>query len=779
MRTITILCFIFLFCLKLNCQNASYCSISGTVLDSNGNDLEFANIFLLSSPDSSFITGAYTNEQGRFSIEKIDKKDYILKISYIGCEDYFQRISLLQETTNIGTISLAPITNTIKEVVVTTKTPPFKLSSNGLITNVSTTLLSSLGTANDVIQRIPGVTMTDNGITVFGKGAPIVYINNRKVQDNQELERLESSDISTIELITNPGAKYDAEGRAVLLIKTKKKQNGLAAQVTERIRKAKYFGDNENINISYTKNNLDLFASYYHQYRKSTVKKESSDIQLLQTDTIWKYNIQNPFYSSSENMHQASSGFDWSITDKHSIGGQYQFNIALFNDPSDKINASTFLNDILYDELHSQTSTNEKRRQHLLNAFYNGDFNENYSLRFDFDYLNNYNDRKQLTNETSNLENRIVHTFSQIDYDLYAGKLTNSYQTTVGLFEFGGEYNYITGNGSLLNPEGYAGNDIFSNQEQKAALFVSYSQSFKDAKLEAGLRYEFTQEKFTEDSVKTLIISKKYSDIYPNISISKSVKNVDLNFSFNKRTRRPSFMELNGSTTYVNRFVFQKGDPYLKKTDIYDAEIRAMYKMFHLNMGYSYEKNPVYLYFGEQQENSNAVLSTYTNYPKYQQLNFTINFSKKVAFWQPNYTVNIAKPYFSANYNGNNINYNQANYIIKVYNDFVLPSSFIFSCNFSYYNDYYYYLSKIKGNKRLDLGLRKSLFNNRLRLNLDGFDIFNWVVAGNKMEINNLQFDRNLKLETRYVQLSITYLFNNYKKKYRGSSAAPDDLNRF
>ncbi|MDR0612868.1 MAG: outer membrane beta-barrel protein [Dysgonamonadaceae bacterium] len=770
---------VFLFALLNASLIYSQNSITGKISDKESRSLEYVNVILLSSPDSAFVSGAYTDAQGCFSLEKPDKKDCILKVSYIGYEDCFLDILLSREATDIGTIPLTPSANMLKEVVVTTGTPPFKLGNNGLIANVSTTLLSGLGTATDVIQRIPGIMMTETGITVFGKGAPIVYINNRKVQDNQELERLESSDISTIELITAPGAGYDAEGRAVLLVKTKKKQNGLSAQITERIMKAKYFGYTENINISYTKRNLHLFASYYHQYLKMGIEKENYYYQLYRPDTVWKHDMLMPFYTASVNSHQVSGGIDWSINDDHSIGGQYLFKGFQYGSPVVKTNASTYLNEALYDELHSQTGMNESRPQHLFNAFYSGNISDRFSLRFDFDCMKYFDDRRQLTEEMSGSENRTFNAFSKTGYDLYAGKLTNSYHTTAGLFEFGGEYNHIKGNGSILNPERYVENDIFSGREQKSALFISYSHTFGDIRFNAGLRYEFTGEKHTKDSAQTVIIDRKYSDIYPNLSISKKIKNVELSFVLNKRTKRPGFTELNGTTTYINRFLFQRGNPYLKKTDIYDAEVRALYKMFHLNAGYSYEKNPTYIYAEVRQENSNAILSTSTNYPKYQELNLTLNFSKKIAFWQPCYTANLCKPYFSANYNGNNIDYNQANYTIKAYNDFTLPLSFIFSCNFKYYSDYYYYLNRIKGNKQFDLSLRKSFFGNRLRLNLDMYDIFNRVNIENGMQINNLQWRIDKKRETRYVQLSITYLFNNYKKKYRGGSAAEDDINRF
>jgi hypothetical protein len=590
------------------------------------------------------------------------------------------------------------------------------------------------------------------------------------------LERLESSEISTIELITNPGAKYDAEGRAVLLIKTKSQMDGFSAQVTERIRAGKYLGDNENISISYTKDKLNLFATYFHNYNKTETSEDHHNL-LKTTNDLWQYDVFMPGYRHSNYSQQVSAGFDYSLNDKHAIGGQYQF-YTLKRKITSRDSSTTFLNDNLYEETLMKSLIRESPTQHLVNAFYNGEFSDCYSFHFDFDYLKNHEYREQYSDEFSTLEPRTVNTFSQTDYDLYAGKLTNSYQSTIGLVEFGGEYNNIAGNGFVWNPEGYTDNNEFTNKEQKAAAFVSYAHKFADINVSAGLRYEFTSEQFT-DSTETIIIDRKYSDLYPNISISRKIKNVDLSLAFNKRTQRPSFTQLNGNTLYVNRFIFQKGNPYLKKMDIYDVNFQTVFKPFYLNIAYMYGKNQILLFVKEQENNANAILYTYANFPKYQDLNATLNWNTKIAFWQPNYTVGVSKPFFSAYYDGQQILYNRANYFFRVYNDFTLPLGLVLSCNFRYQSDRQDAFFETKGYQRIDLGLRKSFFDNALRLNLMVYDIFDWVKENNSMQLNNFRWNADKKYETRYANLSITYLFNNYKKKYRGGSAAQDDINRF
>jgi hypothetical protein len=751
--------------------------VSGRIIEElTGEPLEYVNIVLFSLPDSAFVSGAVSDEGGLFLLEKVNSGSYLLKVSHVGFETRHVPIKASAAPVDVGEIRLQE-SNTLKGIVVTSKIPPFQAGDGGgIVANVSTTLLSSVGTASDVLQRMPGVAVDNDAITVFGKGAPIVYINNRKVHDMSELHRLESSDISTVELISNPGAKYDAEGRAVLLIKTKKRLNGFSAQLTERLRQGKHLGDNENISLSYTKDQLNLFATYYHDYRRVEMS-EDHYYTLKNAYGVWRHNSFLPGDYINQS-HQASAGFDFSINEKQAIGGQYRFYTgnSNFNLP---LNSYTYWNDVPYETSQTQSWMKDNDYEHLVNAFYNGDWSDRFSLRFDFDYLNNHAGREQEANETTDdAGTRHVEVSNQTDYDLYAGKLTGSWKSGVGLVEFGGEYNHIAGSG-FVRSNGYTEDSEFFNTEQKAAGFVSYTHKLADFHVSAGLRYEFTSEQYTEGALETPVIDRAYGDLYPNVSVSRAFGNIDLSLAFNKRTRRPSFTQLNGNVIYVNRFIFQKGDPYLNKTNIYDLNLQATVKPFYLNVGYMHGKNPVLVYFKALEEESNAILSTYANFPKFDLLYATLNFNHKIASWQPNYTAGVEQPFFSATYDGQEITYNKASYFFSAYNDFTLPLGFVLSCNYRYQSDKQEAFFGAKGWQRIDMGLRKSFLGNSLRFNLMLNDIFDWVKARESMQIDNLQWHVNRKRETRYATLSVTYMFNNYQKKYRGGSAAQDDINRF
>jgi hypothetical protein len=390
-----------------------------------------------------------------------------------------------------------------------------------------------------------------------------------------ELERLESSEISTVELITNPGAKYDAEGRAVLLIKTKTKVNGFAAQVSERLRKGKYLGDYENISLSYTHERLNAFATIVHTYRKSITFRENNYMTINNENEVWYHETFLPENLYSRHTEQISGGIDYSLSDKHALGGQYQF-IKYDSKENFRFATTTLLNGSPYETSDSKSNGMDDDYQHLVNAFYNGDLSKNFSLHLDFDYLKNHDYSEQTSFETiNNADSREIDIYNCTDYDMYAAKLINTWKSDIGEIEFGGEYNNIAGDG-YVHSSGYTDNSELSNTEQKAAGFVSYSHKILSVNMVAGLRYEYTHERFTEGADRKPFIERNYSDWYPNITLSTEVKDVNLSLTFNKRTKRPTFSQLNGNVVYVNRFVFQKGNPYLNKSNTYEVSFQTV-----------------------------------------------------------------------------------------------------------------------------------------------------------------------------------------------------------
>ena len=175
-------------------------TFTGRVVDETHAPIPFANVVLLNARDSAFVAGTTTSNDGAFNITGNASKP-ILKISYLG----YKTLVLDAPQPNLGIIALEPEATVLGEVVVKGQRPAFKLTTDGLKTEVENTLLSKVGSAKAVLENLPGVQRKKDGLEVFGKGTPLTYINGRKLQSQTELDQLSSEDIKSVELITNPG----------------------------------------------------------------------------------------------------------------------------------------------------------------------------------------------------------------------------------------------------------------------------------------------------------------------------------------------------------------------------------------------------------------------------------------------------------------------------------------------------------------------------------------------------------------------------------------------
>ena len=748
--------------------------LRGIVLDIEKQPMEFVNLILLSTTDSVYIDGTITDSIGKFQFSHLTHAEYLIKASFVGYKNTYKKINI--NKTYLDTIYLDMSDIGLKEIVVSGNKPLIEKGEEGILINVGTTLLNGAGTAIDVIGKIPGIVVTDNNISVFGKGTPIIYIDNRKINDQQELDRLQSIDISQIELLTNPGSKYDAEGRSVLLIKLKNKSEGFSFKLTERFMIGKYWSNFDNINFTYNKNNLNLFASYYPSQMKTKVTENTYHQIKRSINDIGDYKYNNFIYNRKSN--QISLGFDYNINDNNTIGGQYQGEFSKSNLKSAAYNY-TYYNQILNDESTLFSNKKENSKRNLLNLFYNGVLNKSTDYQINIDYLRNVSTKDENTQKNSIVENRDIMITSEAKHNLFAGRINFNYNTNIGEIVWGGDFTQIDGDGFIYNKEGYVKSNIYTNKEKRFAIYTGYLRKISNFKLKAGLRYEYSKLKSTDDSLKAIIVEDINKDIYPNISLGGKIDQVQLDLFMSKRTMRPSFNQLNGIVAYISKLIFQKGNPYLKKTNIYDLNIQAIYKDFFISIGYSYERNPI-AYYGYIDTDFNNIIMSYFNLPKYQEINSTINFDKEVSFWNPNYSISIKKPFMSTYFNNLKKHHNEIETFINLSNDFICPKGFILSLNFLYQSNYKNYILESKGYKKVNMGIRKNFLNNSLKINFLTYDIFNWwEKRKNSLNVNNINFQANNRKESRYLVFTINYLLHNSKKNYRGKSSIKEDVTRF
>ena len=204
----------------VECAQKTTIRYIGNIIDEQDQPVAYANVALLSSQDSTLITGGVSNESGLFVIpcerpqEGNGTQPVLARISYVGYKTIYKRCN----STNLSTIRMQPETMTLKGVVVKGEIPQYRTTTGGMTVEIQNSILKDVGTADEVLSMLPNVQGGDGNYTVFAKGTPEIYINNKKVQNTRDLKQLKSTDIKSIDVITSPGAKYNAEVSAVIRI---------------------------------------------------------------------------------------------------------------------------------------------------------------------------------------------------------------------------------------------------------------------------------------------------------------------------------------------------------------------------------------------------------------------------------------------------------------------------------------------------------------------------------------------------------------------------------
>ena len=762
------------FCLLLMGQETNS-SLQIKVLDSANAPIEYANVALYLSSDTSLVYGGITNAEGLFQLEEIKPQNYILKVSYIGYADYETTFVPQAGFNNLAPIILSDSNLSLSEITVVGHKPLVSMEKGVLTTSVANSLLSSLGTAEDVLKHIPGLDAKNDKYTVLGKGEAIIYIDNRKVQDNSELQNLASENILKVELITNPGAEYDAETRSVLKITTnKKRENGFSMSLRGVAKQNHKFSHGEKIEMNYHHEGLNVFALYGFQDSKM---REVYDLDYqIAGDTLWQQKDISIYHKKSLS-HDLTTGVQYDWKKKHTVGARYRFVTNDFTNNPATGSYEIYANGVLTEQTNTSGPNFSDTKAHQLNAFYQGTFTDKLNLQVDMDYVKQNQGHNSETREESLLNNNLITTFTENNnhFSLYAGKAVLRHQANENLsFQYGTEYSLVKGDGIFLSNA--VPNNDFMNREEKIAAFASTDFMLKKLAVAFGLRYEYVKSKAEEYGETT--VDKNYSNLFPSLSLSLPIKDVNMSLNFSNRVSRPAFSILNNNISYTSKFHQEMGNPALQPMKIYDLDYSIGYKFLQFRFNYQYINDYISLYTQPSDVSQAVTLTSFINYPKYQQIVASLIAEHRIGFWTPSFTASVYKQFFSTNFEGIVHHYEKPSFDFTLDNYFNLPWGIILNVDLMYNTGGNFDTQHYEPYGTIDIGLRKSFLNDALQVSLWGYDLGKWQDYTTKEQLGRLYTHRYADTDTRYVALTITWKFNNFKNKYKGQSAAGEEINR-
>ena len=749
-------------------------TITGRVVDENQVPMPYANVVLMNRADSAFVQGTTTSEDGTFALTT-DCNDCLLKISSVG----YATCWLETREAGVGDIVMHPDAALLGEVVVQGERPAHKLGREGLLTSVDGTILSKLGTAEDVLRNIPGVlSKADGGLEVFGKGKPIIYINNRLMRDASELNELKSQDILSVEVITSPGAKYDASVQSVIRIKTRKVQGeGWGGHLRSSFFQGEMSRTYNAFLWNYRHHGLDVFGTI-SDFENGWLQKYRIT-QDVAADTIWHQDNRGRS-QGNYNVLRFVLGANYMFNEKHSMGLQYNSNMRLYDKSTGCFVADVMADGNFYDHLETNNVEETSHNMpHSLNMYYNGEVGKT-SIDFNADYyFTKTHARNRDVEESQEMDDRSLHSVNTVRNELFACKLVLSWPLWGGTMTVGGEANYTHRNDDYFNSFHLVPSSEAEVKEQNYSAFVEYSRMTPIGQVRGGLRDEYVNTGYYSQGIRIDGQSRHFNHLFPSLSFSTQVGNVKGLLSYAMKIRRPTYFELSNMTYYSNRFTWQTGNPYLKPTIINNLSFDATWKFLSLNVSYSHLSDVV-AQLGRQVEGHEATTLIYQdNIDKKDVLSASLTAAPQLGLWHPQLTLAVMREWMR----------------IPMPDGYYSPKRPILSAQ---WNNTFKFSPSWTGSLSLDwqgmgdsenlssrshqfdlyIGLTKTFLDDRLSVKVAGHDLFHRNGQDVLVHFGELTLWQHRTNETRYAEVTVRYHFNWTRSKYKGTGAGNQEKNR-
>lgn len=590
-------------------------SVSGKLVDDTSEGIPFANVLLLQPNDSTLVKGTLTTELGTYEFTNIQEGEYVIQGSFVGYQTANSEVFTLSENKIMPTITLSE-GETLSEVVVVAEKPLFSQKVDRLVINVESSIVSAGGSALEILERSPGVTVNrqNSNISVVGKDGVVVMINGKVsyVPTSslvQFLEGMSADNIKSIELITTPPANFDAEGNAGFINIVLKESADIGLNGSYSFSAGVGEGElttSNSLSFNYRKDKLNLFGSYSYALDKrpqvfTFLRDFSRNDTVFTTSTITDR-------APRQRNHNLRVGIDVDISEKTVMGFllsafDNRWSMDAFNKSIDSENGTpvgfvTLVNDEINRLQHFGANYNIKHN-----------FNEDTYLSFDLDYLfyefdnpTNYvnsffdaNNNPNGTELTQSRKNTPINTWvGKLDF---SKKINDSWKYEAGIKGTTSKFENDVSVAFEENGQFITDPDFTNFSELDEQIYAGYiaSEYTIDEKTtaKAGLRYEFTDSKLDVSNQGT-VVDREFGKLFPSAFVNrKFTEDLSMNLSYTRRITRPTFNDLAPFVIFIDPNTFISGNASLQPaiSDAYKYDIN--YKSYFLSFQYTHEDNSI------------------------------------------------------------------------------------------------------------------------------------------------------------------------------------------
>ncbi len=777
-------------------------SVNGKVADEKGQPVAFASIALVVSKDSQLVKGALSDDNGAFSINGVSPGTYRLITSITGFETkYTEPFTVESGSKNVAAdITLRTADKLLKEAQVVATRPLFEQKADRLIMNVSDSPVAAGGSALEMLQKMPGVLVIQDRVTLAGNQGVQIWIDGKPSQYadmNAVLRDMPGDQIDRIELITQPGARYDASGGAIINIILKRNAdlgfNGTAAMTTGGsvydLKDAgtddrTFYRLNPSLSLNYRSGSWNLFGSYSYAHRTSF---SAIEVERFIGDETY---VQTNYNPSFWDVHHYRFGADFFATKKTTVGvllrgftrsGESMSNniTNVFNkDQSQQKGSFTTLN-----------NTASDRSNLFGNANFRHEFNHDtgHELNFDFDYsefdIRNVSRLNIFQNLPGSAESLSEQNLRQ-PIHIYVGQMNyalpfdSTFKAETGL-----KSSFATIDNDLKFLRGQTVDPGQSNdflyRENINAAYLNLSKKLDRFDFNAGLRAEQTI--VTGETMNERVLDRNYLQWFPSASALYHVnEHFGLQGSYSRRVNRPGFQQQNPFAFFIDSLTFQQGNPQLRPETANNAQFTVTYdNQPFIRITYG-KTNDVIIENAPRLEGTRT-FTTSANLAQFErwefELNFPVKYKKIIDGFGGNQFIYNA---YNAEYLDTRFDRSKWNWLAYWQVNVNLPADFKVEIGGWYMTKFLEEFFDIRSMGGLNLGISKTFWDKRGRLSLSLNDLLYTQNSRIHIDYADVLVNFNQRNDSRNARLTFSYRFGNteLKNARRRNTGSEDETSR-
>lgn len=777
-------------------------TLKGKITDNANNPLPSVAISLLNSTDKKFVKAVVSNLEGDFRIKNVANGAYVLKIESLGFKLKETSTIQINSDKNLGTIMLVEATETLDEVVIKTEKPMVQVLADKTVFNVQNTINTAGDSGFDLLRKAPGVVVDNNdNVIVEGKNGVLFYIDGKPSVLRGEdlvnfLKTLQSTDIESIEIITQPSSKYDAEGNAgiVNIVLKRDKSLGTNGSLTSGYIQ----GDYARFSNALSFNNRSKKTSFYGSVSNG-IGESFGFLNLNRTQNGTNFNAKSETVFDYNNTN-TRFGFDCYANRKSTFGvilsGNFSDN---FSDTNSRTPITPQGQNSPSNVLVAGSDTDSNVYNLYTNINYKFDDKKGTTFNVDVDFGKYRSDRENLQpnfyfngDETQIVSENTFFIVSPTTINLFTAKADYEQNFLKGKLSLGvkfslintlNDFDFFNVNNGQNQIDNMRSND-FDYDENINAAYVNFNRKYEKFNFQVGLRVENTQSEGRLTSMQTSnndIVKRSYTDFFPSGGITYQMNRKNsLALNYSTRIQRPNYQNLNPFEYRIDELSFRKGNPFLQPQYTNNIKLSHTYNYrLTTSISYSFIRD-FFAQVTEAQGNDQNFINV-RNVANQRIINLGISYPSKFTNWWSYYiSVNAFRSIFEAT-NPDFVGVSQNSLSFYAQNTFNLPNGYRFEVS-GWYSSPSIWGGTYRTNSlgSLNLAIQKKFFNDKLNIRLGVDDVLFTSPWSGTTQFGDLFIDGSGGSDSRQFKINLTYNFgsNEVKKARKRSTGLEDEKNR-